>query len=85
MSEWQDIASAPKDQDHVGLAPRIMLAAPPVNASGWMIAEGFWRQAGLRHRSGWVTCMDPNVEAPYFVPTHWQPLPAPPHTSRIGE
>lgn len=83
---WQLIESAPKDYDKHGLTRRILLAAPPVNASGWMIAEGFWRVAASnsRYRTGWVTCMDPNVESPYFEPTHWAPLPSPPNLATLS-
>jgi hypothetical protein len=76
MSEWKPIKTASMEPDKYGLTPRMILACPPVNASGWTIAEGYWRWSGAN--PGWVSCMDPDVGDPYLEPTHWMPLPEPP-------
>lgn len=75
MSDWQPIESAPKTLDKWGLTPRIILACPPVNASGWTVGEGFWRSTT---NVGWVLSIDPETPTIYVEPTHWQPIPEPP-------
>ena len=74
MSEWQPIATAPKDETEIDL---------------WMVdrlAGLSWRQAGAWwDESRWVImddCGDVREVGceGIQVPTHWMPLPAPPQT-----
>lgn len=80
MSEWQDIATAPKD------GTPILIWQPSGHSFGYRgryqpewngpvrwyddarWAIGYWRPWG-----GWG-----NRNSSEVVPTHWQPLPAPP-------
>jgi hypothetical protein len=66
MSEWKDIATAPKDETHF-LAIRWPDGSPHPNAICWnpWICD-FSRDAG------------PDAKPVVFQPTHWQPLPSPP-------
>ncbi len=64
---WQPIETAPKDGTPVMLYARSEKATAPVVVIGWCL---------YGHR--WVECaFAPNLPVG-LVPTHWQPLPAPP-------
>lgn len=76
MVEWQDIETAPKDAvillygllephpDDVDLYAN--LDSPKRVAGYWDEIDGAWCPVGS------------TFEGPWFNPTHWQPLPAPP-------
>jgi hypothetical protein len=77
---WQPIETAPKEPDRFGMAVRILLAC--YGGKDPFACEGYWRFGG---KQGWVSCMDPNVPAPYLEPLFWQPVPLPPNPSEKGE
>jgi hypothetical protein len=73
---WQDIASAPKD------GTPILIWQPSSQKHVWAdgvddqrYAIGYWRT--WEPGGGWGNRNDSTV-----VPTHWQPLPAPPPTMK---
>lgn len=70
MSKWQSIKNAPKGQI-VNLAGKITIQKPSGYAGRWKISSG-------------TICLNGIDWPPYFEgdntqPTHWQPLPDPPH------
>ena len=67
MSDWQDISTAPKDGTRLLLWMREW-AAP---STGQYYGES----------SGWGMFWDGAMYR--FQPTHWMPLPAPPHSKEI--
>ena len=71
MSRWQPIKSAPKDRrlllfglmcQHEGLR----IDGPEVFTGYWDNIDSAWCGSGS------------TVEGPFYVPTHWRPLPDPP-------
>jgi hypothetical protein len=70
MSEWQDIATAPKDGRQI-IVYFPELGPWQVRWSTEVFDNGFWcvtdRKFEDRPLRGWIK-----------APTHWQPLPAPP-------
>ncbi len=70
MSEWRDIASAPKDGSEIILGDR------------YTVGAGFWSEGAdyRRGEDGWFAEMDRGslLTAKNMWPTHWQPLPAAP-------
>lgn len=74
MSEWKDISSAPKD------GTEVLLFIPGTPAR---TALGAWR-ATSSWQNGIKALADPDwhglgISGP---PSHFMPLPSPPHTSR---
>lgn len=73
MSEWQAIATAPKD------GTRILLARTDSGKSqSWLVMTvGAYAQHKFRTKHGWKRehSMGGAVS---FTPTHWMPLPWPP-------
>lgn len=76
MSEWQDIASAPKDESNVLIAV------------GELVGEAWQRCAGDSDDGWWWANTGPGdysaerVEILHGMPEWWQPLPEPPICKR---
>lgn len=70
---WRTIDSAPKD------GTPILVARDMGNSWGWVRGTAYW--VDVRGISGWVArgITDPPGELGLGDPTHWQPLPPPPH------
>jgi hypothetical protein len=71
MSDWQPIATAPKDGTDVLLFAREGECAPSVYVGRWSTSA--W------YGAAWVA-YEHRSETEYLTPTHWMPLPAPPTT-----
>lgn len=71
MSEWRDIASAPKDGTPIIVARRH-------DTFGWVRGWATWEGEGIV--SGWISRGFSEVPGNLGLahPTHWQPLPLPP-------
>lgn len=67
MSEWQPIATAPRDETDVLLAGTLYGRYRPPIVAGWFDK--------FTDDPGWYTHDDPDSEV-NMVPTHWMPLPA---------
>jgi hypothetical protein len=66
MSEWQPIETAPQDwSDVLVYAPNFPSEFRKVGEAYFNPESGKWRSPTTRRQ---------------LHPTHWQPLPAPPHT-----
>jgi len=63
MSDWQPIATAPKD------GTTVLLFAPGWDSAktGWTFGKDDWQDCPFHHHG-----------YPAYEPTHWMPLPAPP-------
>jgi len=72
MSEWQDIATAPKDGTRVDLWAKCWL---PHNDSFAFkrFPDCYWMKSDSYNGSGWI-----NIDDKTWYATHWMPLPAPP-------
>jgi len=75
MSDWQPIASAPRD------GTRILIYQPKGQHRAWKgkqrpehIDTAYWHQPGNPEKEGFWCASVMYV----FRPTHWQPLPEPP-------
>ena len=79
MSEWQDIATAPKDGTFV------LLHVPNGLESGAVTVGAYWKETDrekngrfmVGHWDGWLG-MDADIGSSWCEPTHWMPLPEPP-------
>jgi hypothetical protein len=90
MSEWQDIATAPKDGTiiifgFVGAPAGTVVHpdAPPLlhRLAGGSVDVGAWMDdASLNYwgEKGWFASDDDRLTSHPMFPSHWQPLPAPP-------
>lgn len=65
MTEWRDIADAPK------CFPPAILIHEPDAALEYRVQMGFWDNA----TKSWVSC---DATGGFRRPTHWMPLPEPP-------
>jgi hypothetical protein len=77
MSEWRDIASAPK-----GSAYPVIIAVP--RDGGYGIGEAYYRSQDDSDDGWWWAGTSPGdyyAEAIFPEPTHWMPLPEPPSPS----
>lgn len=85
MSEWQPIATAPKDESFVLLyVPHQQLeTGPVVMGMHWRdeqrddagkFKKGRWYHVG----NGWLG-VEADLRPAWCEPTHWMPLPAPPN------
>ena len=80
MTEWQPIATAPKDGSKVILA-KITPANEDCEVGLWWACMGYWRAEALlsgtggkiRRAAAWTDGVDNLGGA-----THWMPLPEPP-------
>lgn len=79
MSEWKDIATAPKD------GTSVIVAVPVEWNPGWCIGEAHYRPEVLGDGEGWWWANTTPGEYTatslaewHRDPTHWMPLPAPP-------
>ena len=68
MSEWQDIASAPKDGTRILIPYPLHRGGVEIEAYEVMIVR--WNGRGWVSEMAWMLHEDP---------AHWQPLPAPPN------
>jgi hypothetical protein len=77
MSEWQDISTAPKDEN-----------TPVILSVRGMVVCAYWNLSAIvrgptRH-AGQVGCFyDPVSGAAYPDATHWIPLPEPPKDNKL--
>lgn len=73
MSDWKDIASAPRD------GTQVLLIGRYPTLTGWSDVYHSWAQAP--HTPDWAThwCRWPHA----FEPTHWMPLPDPPSPQQV--
>lgn len=71
MTDWQPIETAPRDK-HV-LLYGTMRENSQIGCSGPIVFTGYWGEIDGAWCSTGTT-----FGGPFFDPTHWQPLPAPP-------
>ncbi len=74
---WRDIASAPKDGTWIDLW---YPSASGEREDGWRRSDCYWD-------GGWCKEIDYPVSYQYLTearPTHWQPIPTPPHRGTDG-
>jgi hypothetical protein len=75
---WRPIESAPKDED-------LLLAVPSAKGK-YIVGEGRWKGEGLEEGWWWANTDPGDYYAEKIAvcvgaePTHWQPLPTPPHS-----
>lgn len=78
MSEWRPIASAPKDGASLLLYGRQTQPHPDVDhGPKSFVFTGYWDPID----DGWCSSSS-TWQGPFFEPTHWMPLPAPPTQER---
>lgn len=87
MTGWQDIATAPRDCTPLLLYVQMPDNDPYVQAvcegQGWSVIEcGYYEEPFVNalgeQRGGWQ-------HETAGTPTHWQPLPEPPHRKPLSE
>ena len=85
MTDWQDIATAPRDGTRVDLS-----CVDPCGCVRVRLTDCSWTK--WSDREGWSRVMDDGYldwvespaekanQLPEWLPTHWMPLPEPPET-----
>lgn len=69
--EWLPIETAPQD------GTTLLLFKPDDNVTGSYIASGYWGEWSAMTYS--TQCWIASFGGPLRGPTHWMPLPKPPH------